>query len=192
MEGSVRHPEESGASHWDSEEVLQVHIHKALYFLCFHDLALSCFSFHLFHFFIRHHFFCLPMSEMLLPRNHSWVILATLMLSSVWYRVSIPPWTALVFSSIAAAAPAAKLLQSCPTARPHRQQPSLGFKFTYRTGTTRVQCSKTGKEDEFGVHMCAGKKQYPWPRKDLERPSCKVGPWLTSGSLHFCSVFTIL
>ena len=116
LEGSVRHPEEPGASHWDSEEVLQIHVHKALYFLCFHDFALSWFSFYLFHLFIRHHFFCLPMSEMLLPRSHSWVILATLMLSSVWYRVSIPPWTALVFSSIvAAAAAAAKSLQSCPT-----------------------------------------------------------------------------
>ena len=77
--------------------------------------------------------------------------------------MSIPPRTALVFSSIAAAA--AKSLQSGPTLHDpidgSPQAPlSLGFKFTYRTGTARVQCSKAGKEDEFGVHMCAEKKRY--------------------------------
>ena len=37
---------------------------------------------------------------------------------------------------------------------------AMGFKFTYRTGTAMVQSSKVGKEDGFGVHMCAEKKQY--------------------------------
>lgn len=56
-----------------------------------------------------------------------------------------------------------------------------------------VECPKTRKEDEPDIHMCAEKRKTAGPGlPSIERPSCKVGAWLTSRNMDFGRAPTLL